>query len=261
MIVGTVVSLLALNWNYRDRKAKKALEEKRLLDEAWDLIGGSEGSYIVESLSGHDQLILAKRKINDALIVNPNSKYAFYFLGIIAEAKKDFLAAEKYYWNSIEKSGPRPSGAYDALGRMFIKLGRYDDAEFVYLKALRAEDSEVVQYSLGLICLHKKNFSDGIERFKHALWINPEYKEAHANLVAVYCLSGDYESATKAFCEANSLRKADRSCYENASTAYRMLGEVDRANTLLETAKTLGESDSNSEVWFRLQHEENSNKC
>jgi tetratricopeptide (TPR) repeat protein len=108
-----------------------------------------------------------------------NFGFAYYELGLLDEAKKEFEEALRL--------NPRFANAIYNLGLVYQRKGLTDDAIDYYKKAVRL-DSKIpgAFYNLGLAYSQKHLYEEAIEAYKRFLEIKPDYKNAHNNLGLAY---------------------------------------------------------------------------
>ena len=75
------------------------------------------------------------KKCNEILISNPNNGFAFIYLGIIAESKKDYENSIKYFKRATEIE-PRFPHIWSYLGKSYSALEKYKEAYEAYTEEI-----------------------------------------------------------------------------------------------------------------------------
>jgi len=93
---------------------------------------------------------------------------------------------------------PTYAAAWNNLGLLLHRMGRYDDAERAYAAAL-AEDSRCCEaaYNLGSLHEDRGDVEAAIRDYGQALGISPDYADAHFNLAGALARSGRSDEAAR----------------------------------------------------------------
>jgi tetratricopeptide (TPR) repeat protein len=91
---------------------------------------------------------------------------------------------------------PTYAAAWNNLGLLLHRMGRYDDARRAYVSALE-QDANLCQaaYNLGSLSEDLSDVEQAIEHYRHALTLSPDYADAHFNLAAALARAGRTEDA------------------------------------------------------------------
>ena len=86
---------------------------------------------------------------------------------------------------------PTYAAAWNNLGLLLHRMGRYDDAERAYAAAL-AEDARCCEaaYNLGSLHEDRGEVEAAIASYRHALGLSPDYADAHFNLAGALARAG-----------------------------------------------------------------------
>lgn len=82
-----------------------------------------------------------------------------------------------------------------------------------------------------------KEYALAIQEFNKALFINPDYAEAHRNLARVYYVQKKYLKAAKHYKKLTNLDPEDIDSYLYTASAYEKAQKYDEAIAELENAK------------------------
>src|SRR5919198_1996180 len=93
---------------------------------------------------------------------------------------------------------PKYAAAWNNLGLLLHRMGRYIEARAAYLDAL-AQDAGLCEaaYNLGSLNEDEGNVEEAIQQYRHALQLSPDYADAHFNLAAALARAGRPADATR----------------------------------------------------------------
>jgi tetratricopeptide (TPR) repeat protein len=110
---------------------------------------------------------------------------AFYSVGTIGRIpvwKDDYSL-----WADTVKKSPDSPLVHNNLGYSLAEKGRFDEAIYHYLAALRFDPRHAeARNNLGVALFNKDRVDEAIEQFKIAISLRPAYREAHYNLGIAY---------------------------------------------------------------------------
>ena len=91
---------------------------------------------------------------------------------------------------------PTYAAAWNNLGLLLHRLGRYEDARRAYLAALE-QDGTLCEaaYNLGSLCEDLSDVEQAIRYYRMALELSPDYADAHFNLAAALARAGRADEA------------------------------------------------------------------
>ncbi len=206
---------------------------------------------------------------------------AFYNLGRMASADKDYTLALAYYQKAIERSpdlsmaynnigyllndmqhferaipflvkaielNPEYAGSYSNLGISFDNLGRHDDATETYREALminpRAAD---VRVNLGVTLMHQGAYDEAAKEFYHAIHLQPHWHQPYSGLGNIFLEKKDLDLAITAYQGLVRNRPDHPWGFKLLAETYAMKGEygkaVEAASEALAKARTIPEYD------------------
>jgi tetratricopeptide (TPR) repeat protein len=178
-ILGTVVGILGYQEAVRSRERSARVEAYVYLDTAWDLMGGQPGGAIVVGpVSNRIKFEEARRAIERALILEPNSSRAFRIKGAYLRA----LGKLKEAIRSLETSTALDPGDYRshaALGVLYMETEHYLKANVELSEARRLEPSDFnVLANLGILMTRQRKFADAISYYDQVIKLAPKYEAA-----------------------------------------------------------------------------------
>ena len=168
-LVGAIAAVIAVYQSRVVRRTALQIDVDKLLDEAWDLMGGRKGAtaIVVRSASQTD-LEEARRRIRDARTLDESSGRVARFQGV-------------YYW----------------------LLERQDEARESFEEAVRLSRSKydltAAHCNLANLQCEKDQFSEAIESYRKALEVDPDHYMLYYNLGGVYHELGHISDATAAY--------------------------------------------------------------
>ncbi|MDO5296097.1 MAG: tetratricopeptide repeat protein, partial [bacterium] len=119
-----------------------------------------------------------------------------------------------------------------SLGRLYVELQRYDEAEKEFRGVLRSGgfDNEDALYALGDICIRRGNYKDAELPFKKIISNNPEAALAIERLAEISQYNNDITNAVNG--------------YLNSARVYEQIGETGVAIVLYQRVLALDEANS-----------------
>ncbi len=119
--------------------------------------------------------------------------------------QNDFWQNSQTLWENTVARYPNSSPGNVNLAAIYIRQGRYEEAQVLCINAIRALPYDYLAISnLALCQTMMKEYPSAIKNYKVALRLKPDLTEAFLGLAYAYFLSGDYQHA-----------------YEMYSTIYR----------------------------------------
>ena len=165
-------------------EATRQIEAMRLLDQAWDILGGEPGSDLIEEFVGDPrELEKARRLIRDAQVLAPSLPMAVRREGSLLVAKGDSEGAIERFQQALELDPGNAKDYYIYLGRAHEMLNRLEEAEASYRKAIELDPDYIRAYiNLGCTFLDQGRFYEAEASFRKALELDPDYARAYNNL-------------------------------------------------------------------------------
>ena len=176
------------------------------------------------------------------------SPLTYYAAGNMLERQNDLKGAIEQYEHALA-TAPRMIQAYNRLGIVYQKLGRFGDAERLLRQGIRLHpDSAMLHNNLGFCFLQKESHTDAEGEFRAALKLAPHFSRARMNLGITLAQSERFDDAAVEFSrvvlgEAAFYNVAmvcmDRRAYAAAEKALRRSLRVNPAYTpaMAELAK------------------------
>ena len=230
-------------WKVRERSTRESLGLKG---------GGGDGSTAAGLSPG------VRHALNWAPLVA-----IIAWLGL-TEAKADTRdRSELEIAHALVAAIPDSAGAHSQLGEALTEIGRLEEAEAAFRRALELQPSAEGHYGfarvwaeegdrdkelfhleetlrlepdharahndLSLVWAERGDFAKELYHLEEALRLEPEYAEAHNNMGVVRASEGDLEAAIEHFAEAIRLEPANAGAHNNMGLALSRTGRLAEA--------------------------------
>lgn len=253
LVLGLVVALFTgagAYGAYSRRMGREKIEIHRLLDGAWDLMGGAPGLKIISEFAPENILVQAERLVKEALVIRPKYPPSIYVWGVLSEARKKYDQAERAYRSCILRADIKSSyllNAYRCLGRLYIHTGRPEDAKLVYEESIARNINKAESlYHLGVACMEIKQLRSALDYFHESVKDDPKYGRSYVNLVGVYTLLGQTDLAEKYLMLAQENNAVSADLFMNAAAMYKELGDMENTEQMLgEYEKQITDKERN----------------
>jgi tetratricopeptide (TPR) repeat protein len=142
-----------------------------------------------------DRLADAKKEFLRVLTMDPKFIPAMFDLGVTLEREHQYSRALAIY-RRILRSHPRNSKVWTSIGRLYLIMNRYGDAQKAFQKIRDLERNDPgAEFNIALICLEQKLPDEAIRLFRPLL-SQPRYQERARYFIAMALESkGDLKSA------------------------------------------------------------------
>ena len=164
----------------------------------------------------------------------PGSAYPIGLMGTVQNAFGNSAEAEKYWRMCLERD-PRRSDVYEVLAVAFLRKGEYEKVAELLRKAQEIDPNlPQVHRRYAEALLEMGKLDEALAALQEEMRISPGSSETHIVLGATYLQQKEYEKAKTAYARAFELRPYDpRSCY-GLATAYRRMGQTDKATEYMK---------------------------
>jgi tetratricopeptide (TPR) repeat protein/predicted Zn-dependent protease len=154
---------------------------------------------------------------------------------------------------------PNDSCAYDQAGRMYYNLGRYPEAIATFKRAVTLNPSYGTYMYLGNAYVYAREFEPGVDAYKKAIELNPKMLRAHFQLGIAYDYLRRYDESVKEYSAALKLEPDDESSRYSLALAYVALHNKPAALEQYEILRKIN-SDSAAELLEDIGVSENKEK-
>lgn len=168
---------------------------------------------------------------NNALRIEPKSKYAINNIGCLYKDREDYFKAIEYFEKAIEldedgdfincynniykcyyklkdyeksiyycdlgiKVLPNEESLYKNKGNALIKINKLNEAEEAFLKVLEIDEKEISSLvRLGEIYILNKQYDKALGIYSKIIDINPEDNKAYGEIANIYLVKEQYQKA------------------------------------------------------------------
>lgn len=177
--------------------------------------------------------------------INPET---FLATGRLMESQGNMIeAARTYHQACLAK--PDYVAAWNRLGIMCDKLGRYNQAKHAFSQAIKhSPDTAFLRNNLGFSCLLAGDYEEAEEHLRKALKINKKFQRARVNLGIALGKQGQYDQALKEFKRA----LPDAQAYYNLAYVHRLNHNWQQAGDCYTQALELDPNLSDAQTGLAL---------
>lgn len=245
--VAVFALLLGLFNSYQSHQStlkEREIEAKRLLDQAWDLLGGRPGIELISSyVTDRSVQEQARRLIRDAVELAPNLSLAYRRMGNYHQARGDLVEAEVGFRRALVLD-PDCIDAHIHLGNNLSVQSRLEESEASYRRAIKLDPGDALAHNnLGNILLDQDRLKESEASFRRATKLDPGHTLALNNLGVTLRVQGRLEESEASFRRAlevdpnyavahtnlgNTL--SDQGRLEETEASYRRAFELDPDN-------------------------------
>jgi len=184
----------------------------------------------------------AEQQYLEALYEDPTALEPMSRLFLLYQTTQDpakIMKLERLLTASIEKKKDS-AVQHDWLGQVFLREGRYDQAELAFTAAIGLAPKEAeFQVNLGGLQAKQGKLDQAIATFQKALEIKPDLALGLFDLGSVYALKGDMDKAIESFHRAERAGPPSPALFNSLAQAYEQKGQLDHAAEYLKRSLSL----------------------
>ncbi len=169
-------------------------------------------------------LTMAIKKLNRAVKLEPEAKYAWYYLGNAYMAKKNYDNAINSYQAAI-KLDNQFIKAINGLAHAFLETKDYNKAIRNFERIIKLESSHHRAWNyIGVCYLHLNDFNKAVDHIWKSININPNYKKSWYILGRTHERKEETDKAIEAYLKAIKIYSRCREAWFRLGNIYRKLG-------------------------------------
>jgi tetratricopeptide (TPR) repeat protein len=182
----------------------------------------------------------AKAAAQAALTLDDRSPDAHLALAFtLIEYDCDWPRAEKEHLRALALA-PHSADAHHWYAWYLVLQRRFDEAESQMTEAQRLAPADlIIACNAGKIQYYARNYRAGVEKYKEALKLNPDFRKTHWDLGLAYVQLGKLDAALREFDLAKSLTDDSRDLLAARALAYASAGDAVQARTILAKLERL----------------------
>ena len=216
----------------REIEARRAALEARIANaEATAVEKAGDVGDLGRLYQAHRLLEPARACYREAHALDPESFVWAYYLGVLEAGAGDIDAAAAAFRHAL---GLRPADAPTLirLADLELEQGRIDEAEALYVRAARADDSAAAAYGMGRVAEARGAWTGAIEQFQRALTLQPGASVLHYHLGQAYRERGKFDHAEEALARSgtNKVAMVDPLMHELTTLAIGASPHLTRGN-------------------------------
>jgi tetratricopeptide (TPR) repeat protein len=174
---------------------------------------------------------------NDPTALEPMSRLFIMYQTTQDPAK--IMKLERLLTASLQKKEDSPIHN-DWIGQVFMREGRYDQAELAFHTAIGLAPREPeFQINMGGLKAKQGKLDESIAAFQKALELKPDHPLALFDLGSAHALKGDMDKAIETFHRAERAGPPNPALFNSLAQAYEQKGRLDRAAEYLRRSLAL----------------------
>lgn len=172
-------------------------------------------------------------------------------LSVAAFSRNSVWRTKVGLWEDVVEKSPKKARGHYNLGNHYAIGGQMDEGIEHYREAIRLKPDYIDAHNNMANALRSKGLlDDAIGHYVTALRYNPNYAEAYNNLGAAYAGKGDKEKAIEHYRKAIMLKPGYFKAYHNLGIALQASGKPDEA--VRAYGQALQINPNNFEIHFNL---------
>ena len=150
-------------------------------------------------------------------------------LGAAAFARNEVWRDEVRLWEDAARKSPAKPRPHLWLGWLYLRDGRVDDAAREVEAAVRLGPGVAAYDALGVVRVRQGRYGEARASYERALDLDPSAAEVHDNLGLLYKTLGQTEAAEREYLEALRLRPGYADAHNDLGALYAREGRLEEA--------------------------------
>jgi tetratricopeptide (TPR) repeat protein len=208
----------------------------------------------IHTLGGNDDAAIIEYE--EVLKIDPQQKRVALVLISILIKKKQFQSA-LHHLDKLIEDDPSLVIAHYYRGRIFLELGRYDDAEEAYLEAIQLNETmEPALFDLGSLYQMRKANEKAVEIYEKLLEFHPGNALVRERLIGVYYQMGKKAEAERHMEELKGGSAPGDPRRQSLGLIYLQQGMLDESIEELELILSGWPEDDKTRFYLATAYEE-----
>lgn len=175
-------------------------------------------------------------------------------LELVRQSRYQEAVAE--FKRALQTDNDSAAGTYFALGSVYERLNRSEDAIEAYSNAVKVDPNFAEAYAkLGLLYDRSAQFLKAVRMHTMAIRLRPNDVELRKNLGLAYFNVGSYPEAIKAYTQALQINPEDATIHYSLGLVYLDLGDEELALEKQKQIKELGEGQLASQLMDEIDRQ------
>jgi len=185
---------------------------------------------------------LAEPELARVLAAEPDNRQARLLRGLCL-LETDRVPEATAELERVHRAEPDNLGASYGLALAYIAANQLDKAAVLADAVFSRIDSAEAHLVMGSLASAKRDFKTAVDELSQARAINPKLPTVNARLGSTYLMSGDRESAVRAFEAELEVNPLDYEANARLAALYREDGRLDEASARIRKALELRPGD------------------